>query len=136
MSKKHTDALVTKIQEIPALTAKTFRTIAPHGTVSPYVIVHPAKGSNSQEVLTGPHRTKHPRYTLHVVGDSSEQVEIVMDLLETKLFPNGFGVVLTVAGEQSFPLWFESPTPIQASTDPLPAIVFGVIECGWRSDPT
>lgn len=135
MSRKHTQALVAKTRELAAFASKTFVTLVPHGTEPPYIIWHPAQGENTQERVTGPRVTKHPRYTGHIVGETADQVQLLMDLLEEKLFPGGRGVVLTVAGERSFPLWFSSPLPVQVRTDPLPAIVYGVVECGWRSDP-
>lgn len=135
MSKKHTDALVAKSKEITAFTSKTFVTTVPTGTEPPYLVWHPAQGSNTQERVTGPRVTKHPRFTGHIVGETADQVQVLLDLLEAKLFPGGRGIVLTVAGEISKPLWFSSPLPIQVSTDPLPAIVYAVVECGWTSDP-
>lgn len=135
MAKRHTDALKAKIQEVPALAVKTYKTEAPHDTEPPYLIIHPANGVNSQDRVTGPRSTRHPRFTLHVVGQTTDQVEVLMDLLEAKLFPGGRGVALTVAGEVSKPLWFESPLPVQKQTDPQPTVIYGVVEVGWRSDP-
>jgi len=137
MGKKHTDALKAKIQEVSVLAGdKTAVTMVEHGTVPPYCVIHPAQGTNTQERVTGPRSTKHPRFTLHVVGETAEQVLVVMDLIEQKLFPGGSGITLTVTGERSRPVWFESPLPVQVQTDPQPPVVYGVIETGWASDPT
>jgi hypothetical protein len=135
MSKKHTDALKAKTQEITAFATKTFITIAPHDTPAPYIVWHPAQGENEQTGLTGPRSRKNPRYTGHVVGGTAEQVQVLVDLLETKLYPGGIGITLTVAGERSKPLWFSSPLPIQVQTDPQPTIVYAVVEVGWSADP-
>lgn len=133
--KKHTDALVAKTQEIPALATKTFVTVAPHLTEAPYIVWHPAAGVNTQPGVSAPRVERNPRYTGHIVGKSADQVQVLLDLLEAKLFPGGRGVVLTVAGEVSKPLWFESPLPVQVQTDPQPTVIYGVVEVGWSSLP-
>lgn len=135
MSRKHTAALKAKFQEITALASKTFVTRAPNGTPPPYAVIHPAKGVNSQDRLTGPYTTKHPRFTAHIVGETADQVELIGDLLEEKLLPGGFGIQINVAGETGRNLWFESPLPVQVSTDPLPEVIYLVVEVGWTSDP-
>lgn len=135
MSRKHTQALVAKSQEITAFATKTFVTRAPAGIDAPYLVWHPAKGSNSQDRFTGPHATRHPRFTGHIVGETSDQVQILGDLLEDKLLPGGFGITLNVTGERGRSLWFESPLPVQVSTDPLPEVIYLVVEVGWTSDP-
>lgn len=134
MSRKHTQALVAKSKEVSAFASKTFVTTVPRGTEAPYLVWHPAQGSNSQDRFTGPRSTKNPRYTGHVVGVDADQVQLLMDLLEAKLAPNGQGITLSVAGENSRALWFDSPIPIQVSTDPLPELVYGVVEVGWSSE--
>lgn len=137
--KKHTDALKAKTQEIPAFATKTFITLAvnPDGSkpTAPYIVWHPAAGVNSQPGVTSPRVTRNPQYTGHVVGVSADQVQVLMDLLEAKLFPGGKGVVLTVAGEVSKPLSYACPLPIQVQTDPQPTVVYGVVEVGWSSQP-
>ena len=137
--KKHTDALVAETQEIPAFATKTFVTLAANadGTkpTAPYIVWHPAAGTNSQPGITAPRVTRNPRFTGHVVGKDAAQVQVLMDLLEAKLFPGGRGVVLSVAGERSKPLWYSCPVPIQVQTDPQPTVVYGVVEVGWSADP-
>jgi hypothetical protein len=135
MSKKHTDALKAKTQELVAFATKTFITLAPHETATPYIVWHPAQGENEQTAVTGPRVRKSPRYTGHLVGRDAEEVQTLLDLLEAKLFPGGRGITLTVAGEVSKPLWFSSPLPIQVQTDPQPTIVYAVVEVGWSADP-
>jgi hypothetical protein len=126
---------VAKSQEITAFASKTFVTLVPHGTEPPYLVWHPAKGTNTQERVTGPRTTMHPRFTGHIVGVDADQTQLLADLVEAKLFPGGLGIVLSVSGEKSSRMWFESPLPVQASTDPLPAIVYAVVEVGWTADP-
>ena len=136
MSRIHTTALVALCEAVTAFDGRTFVSVVPPETEAPYLVLHPANGNNSQERVTGPRVTKHPRFTGHIVGVTADQTQLLTDLLEGALFPGGRGVVPTVAGERSKPLWFESPVPIQVSTDPLPQIVYQVVEVGWRSDPT
>jgi hypothetical protein len=141
MSKKHTDALKAKTQEITAFATKTFITIAKYPAPStvkpalPYIVWHPAQGENEQTGVTGPRVRKSPRFTGHIVGEDADQVQVLLDLLEAKLFPDGRGITLTVTGERSKPLWFSSPLPIQVQTDPQPTIVYAVVEVGWSADP-
>jgi hypothetical protein len=138
--KKHTDALKAKTQEIAAFATKTFITQAkyPNSTdkvLPPYIVWHPAPGVNSQPGITSPRATRNPRFTGHIVGVDADQVQVLMDLLEAKLFPGGRGVVLTVTGERSKPLTYECPVPIQVQSDPQPAVIYGVVEVGWSADP-
>lgn len=135
MSKKHTDALKAKIREIAPLVSKVFVTVADRTVTEPYVVIHPASGANTQDRVSAPRSTKHPRFTLHVVGSSGEQAQHFADQLEELLFPAGRGIRIDVVGEKGRPLWFEQPLPIQALTDPQPTVIFAVIELGWQSDP-
>jgi hypothetical protein len=137
--KKHTDALKAKTQEIDAFATKTYITLAKNadGTkpTAPYIVWHPAQGENEQTAITGPRVRRNPRFTGHIVGVTGEQVQVLMDLLEEKLVPDGRGITLTVAGDVSKPVWFSSPLPVQVQSDPLPAVVYGVVEVGWSADP-
>ena len=133
--KKHTDALKAKTQEIPAFASKTFVTLAPTGTVAPYIVWHPAQGENEQTAVTGPKVRRNPRFTGHIIGRHANEVQSLVDALEELLVPDGRGITLTVAGDRSKPVWFSSPLPIQVQSDPLPAVVYGVVEVGWASDP-
>lgn len=133
MSRKHTQALKALVQSVPAFAGvKTQVTRVPNGTAVPYVVIHPANGANTADRFTGPSLTQHPRYTLHVVGVDADQVQLLMDLLEAAVFPNGRGV-LAVPGERVQGFWYASPLPIQADDDVLPGVVFGVVECGWTA---
>lgn len=135
MSKKHADALKVKTQEIPAFATKTFLTIVPTGTTLPYIVWHPANGVNVQDRVTGPRSTRNPQFTGHVVGSTAEQVLVLLDLLEAKLFPGGRGIRIDVTGEKGRPLHYSNPIPVQVQTDPQPTVVYGVVEVDWLSDP-
>ena len=135
MSKKHADALKVKTQEITAFATKTYFSIVPSGTVAPYIVWHPANGSNVQDRVTGPRSTRNPSFTGHIVGGSAEQVLVLLDLLEAKLSPNGRGIRIDVTGERGRPLNYSNPIPVQVQTDPQPTVVYGVVEVDWLSDP-
>lgn len=135
MSRKQSDAVVARIKEVPQLANAVFKTVAPHGQVKPYVIVHPASGLDTQERFTGPKSTMHPRFTLHVVGSTPDEVESVTDRVKAKFIVQGFGVPMVVAGESCRGLWWEAPTPIQVQTDPQPTVIYQVVELGWDADP-
>lgn len=135
MSKKHADALKLKTQEIPAFATKTFFSIVTTGTTLPYIVWHPSNGVNLQDRVSAPRSTKNPQFTGHVVGSTAEQVLVLLDLLEAKLFPNGRGIRIDVTGEQGRPLNYSNPIPVQVQTDPQPTVVYGVVEVDWLSDP-
>jgi len=134
MSYAHTKALKELLLTIPQFAGRVHVTLA-EGAVAPYVVIHPESGVNTQERVTGPHATRNPRFTLHVVGKSGEQVQILSDAVEQALFPGGRGIRIDVTGERGKPVWFEQPLPIQVQTDPQPTVVYAVIETGWQSDP-
>lgn len=134
MSRKHTQALVALSKTVSAFASKTFVTEAVKGTLPPYLVWHPANGTNTQERLTARSLTRHPRYTGHIVAVDADQAQLLADLLEAAIFPNGRGVI-TVTGESVKDFWYSSPLPIQVSTDPQPTIVYAVVECGWTADP-
>lgn len=135
MGKAHADALVAFTEELEEFTGRVFLVEAPHGTVPPYVVWHPAKGVPSQVGVTGPYAARNPRFTGHVVAKTAGHALVLMDALEDHLFPGGRGVTIAVEGERSHPLWFTSPVPVQKQSDPQPTIFYGVVECGWRTQP-
>lgn len=134
MARKHTQALVALSKTVPAFASKTFVTRAPKGTEAPYVVWHPAQGTNTQERLSARRSAKHPRFTGHIVGETADQVQLLADLLEAAVFPQGRGGI-SVSGETVKNFWYESPLPIQVSTDPLPEVIYLVVECGWTAEP-
>lgn len=135
MGRKHTDALKEKSKQIAALGQRVYITTAPKDAVMPYLVWHPARGTNQQAAVTGPRVIRRPRFTGHIVAATAEQVEVITDLLEELLMPHGRGIVIDVDGEKSYPLSFDAPLPIQAAKDPQPTIAYQVIEVGWTSQP-
>lgn len=137
MTLAQSNAVKARIETVTVLGVplKTFKSVAPHGTARPYVIIHSADGEDSQERFTGGRTTMHPRFTLHVVGDTADQVETITGALKAKFVQNGFGIPLVIAGESCDGLWWSSPVPLQVDSDPLPQIVYQVIELGWTADP-
>lgn len=130
-----TDAVVAKYQTVAALATKTFVVEAPHGTELPYAVIYPMGGRDTQERVTGPYLTRWPRYTVHIFGETADQVQTIADLVKPNFVLNGRGVTLTVAGWINQPIWYDEPIPLQKDTDVQPTVIFHVAELGWRSDP-
>lgn len=101
----------------------------------PYVLLHPADGTDEATRLTGPPTTEHPEYTFHVVGASASSVQVVVGLLKAKFKPTVFVVAPTVAGRLNQAAYWRSPQPIQTDKDVTPWLVYQVIEYGWTSNP-
>lgn len=135
MSKKQSDAVKARVETVPAFASKAFKSIAPHGTALPYVVIHGADGEDSAERLAGGRVTMHPRYTLHITGEDADSIETLTAKLKAAFISNGFGIPLTVAGETCDSLWWSSPAPLEPDFDPQEPIVFQVIEIGWTADP-
>lgn len=138
--KIHTDAVLAKIREITALTSKTYAAVVPKDSngnlpARPFVVVYPADGIDTQERFTGPRRTQHPRFTLHIVGSSYDNVATVTALVKAKFVTGGFGFAPTVAGEYTTALTWDSPVPIQVDTDVVPPVPYQVIELGFTAEP-
>ena len=122
------------IQQVPAVASKTFVTTTGGPATAPYAVIHPAEGIDEATRLTGPRSTLHPRFVIHFVGTTAEQVQLLMEQAKSKVIVNGFGVHPTVAGERTGPMWWESPTPLQVDKDTTPWLVYGIVECGFSSD--
>lgn len=136
-----TQAVTAIIQTVPALATATYVTTAPKPVAPavalplPYCLVHPSEGIPEATRFTGPPITEHPEYTLHIVGGSANQVQVVTGLIKAKFLVNGFIVPPTVAGRRNKSGYWRSPMPIQTDSDVTPALIFQVIEFGWTSDP-
>lgn len=138
MSWADTQAVIALIQSVPALAgAKTFPTIAPTGPqlTMPYCVVHASDGSDEATRLTGPAVTEHPAFTLHIVGSSANQAQILCGLVKPKFVVGGFFIPPTVSGRRNSGGYWRSPIPLQSDTDVSPPLVYQVIELGWDSDP-
>lgn len=137
---QHTNAVLAKIREIPALASKTYAVIVPKDAAGnlparPFVVVYPADGVDTQERFTGPRSVQHPRFTLHIVGSSYENVATVAGLVEAQFVSGGFGVAPVVAGAHTWGLTWEAPIPVQLDTDVVPPVPYQVIEVGFNVEP-
>jgi hypothetical protein len=137
--KKHTDAIAALIRTIPTLAAKTYVTLAVNADKSPvtlpYVVIHPADGTDQSDRLTGPATAQHPRFTIHGVGLTYDQASWVGEQIKSKLIVGGFGVTPTVPGERAGMVWYSVPQPVQADTDASPPYCYHTAECGFESSP-
>lgn len=137
---QHTTAVRDRIKEIPALSAKTYTGTAPKDSngrypSAPYVLVHPADGIDRQASFTGPRLEQNPRFTLHIVGSSSDNVQTITKAVKDKFVVNGFGIAPYVEGEVTRSLTWSSSQPIDWDTAVTPPIPFQVVEISFVSTP-
>lgn len=132
--RQHTAWLKAEVQAVPALTSKTFVTLATNTSV-PYVVIHPMDGTDESTRLAGPNATQHPRFVIHSVGSTYEQCAAIAEAVKKRLVVGGFGVTPTIPGELSGRVEYSSPTPIQVDRDVSPPLCYHVAEVSWSSDP-
>lgn len=138
MSWADTLAVKARAETLVALASKTFVTVTePVGTkiAAPYLVIHPSDGVDVATRVTGPRVAENPMFTLHIVGSSANQVQIITGLLKALFVVNGFMVPPVVAGRRARAGYWRSPIPIQTDTDVTPALIYQVIELGWVSEP-
>jgi hypothetical protein len=142
MTLQDTAAVKALIESAGSLTGKVHVTLAPPPTAPatvlpmPYVIVHPAEGTDDTDRVTGPKLTTHPEFTLHVVGLTAASVQTVLPLIKAKFITAGRGIPVTVTGRRNKPPYWRAPMPLQTDRDVIPWLVYAVIELGWTSDPS
>lgn len=133
-----TQAVQTVIESVPALAVKTFVSVTtPNGVKidAPYVVIHPSDGVDDTDRVTGPRVTEHPDFTLHVVGASAEQTQIMAGLVKAKFVTGGRFTPPVVVGRRNGRGYWRSPVPLQVDTALTPAVIYQVVELGWVSDP-
>lgn len=139
MSRKHDNALLAIIRSVPVVATKTFVTkvTSPDGAVvkAPYVVVHPADGTDDTDRLVGPAVTQNPRWIVHSVHTSAEQAKWLAEQVKARLIVGGYGIVPAIEGERPGQFWYSSPIPVQVDDDFTPSLYFHVAECGFSSDP-
>jgi hypothetical protein len=135
---QHTQAVEAAIKSIPALATKTYISTARVNGVlpsAPYVVIHPDDGLDTQERLTAAHDVQNPRFVLHIVGSSYNNAATVAAVVKGKFIDvNGFGIRLTVAGENPRSCWW-SGLPVQVDDDLTPPLVYVVAELGFTTEP-
>lgn len=139
MSRAHTAWLQALIQTMPEVATKTFVTTIPDQVkaVPPYVVIHPATGTNTAERESSGAFTRNPRWTIHTVGVTSEQAAKVGEKIGDLLVPPpmGVGITPTIAGERPNAVWWNSPAPVQVDKQVVPWVIFHIAECGFSSYP-
>jgi len=136
----HTNAVVARIQTIPALAAKTFKLVAPRDAagavtaIAPYVVVQPADGTDSRPRFMGPLTQFAPRIVLHIVGTSYDNAQTVAELVKLK-FVSALGVPIQVdvTGQKGSHLMWDSPMPTQVDNDVTPPLIYNTVELTWVS---
>lgn len=137
---QHSRAVETRTRTVPALATATYvgrvpKTSAGSLVTRPYAVIYPAEGIDTQDRLTGGRRVQHPRFTIHIVGDSYNQVGTIARELKDRFIVDGFGVPLEVEGESTRNLQWSSPEPIQWDQDVEPPVAYQVIEVSFDSEP-
>ena len=139
--KIHTARVEAIAKEVPALTSKTFVGRGHKGVdgslvTPPLLVIYPADGIDTQERLTGPSSTQHPRFTLHIAGTSYDQVAEVTGLLKAKFIDvDGYGIPPAIEGWATSDVTWSAPVPIQEDTDVTPSVLYQVIELGFDAEP-
>jgi hypothetical protein len=149
----HTDWLKARLSTITALRTppnagppsfvKVFVTQAeypkPYAAVKvlpPYIVLHPTDGNATRPRMSGGRRRKSPRWVVHSVGASAAQAGWIGEAVEQALVPGGVPVRPAIEGENTFPFWWNSPTPVELDRDPSPPVFLHVSECGFDTDLT
>lgn len=134
-----TAAVKAAIETIPALATKTFVSVAPRTNgvlpTSPYLVIHPADGNDTQDRVTGPYSTRRPSFTLHIVGSSYDNAQTVTELVKAKFVVAGRGVKLTIAGTNTKPCRWISPQPTQVDNSLTPPLIYNVAELDFEAQP-
>jgi hypothetical protein len=141
MSWADIQAMQALVQQVTVLASSTFVTLTPALTTGqpprayPYAIIHPTGGVDEQARFTGPYTTEHPEFTIHLVGGTANQVQVLTDLLKGVVKPSGLGIIPTVSGRRNQRMFWRQPIPIQTNTEVTPPMVYAVVETGWTSEP-
>ena len=137
----HTNAVVARIQSIPALAVKTYKLVAPRDAqgklpVAPYAVLQPSDGTDTQERFSAPRSTQHPRFVLHIVGSSYDNAQTVTELVKAKFItPVTFvPIQVNVAGESGRNLTWSAAQPTQQDDDLQPPLIYNTVELGWDSE--
>lgn len=139
--KVHTSAVEAIAKTVPALTSKTFvgrghKNADGSLVTPPLLVIYAADGIDTQERLTGPNSTQHPRFTLHIAGTSYSQVAEVTGLLKAKFIDAyGYGIPPAIPGWVTSDVTWDAPIPIQEDADTQPSVLYQVIELGFDADP-
>jgi hypothetical protein len=68
------------------------------------------------------------------VGETAELAAALGAAVEAQLVPGGVPVRAAIAGENTFPFWWNSPTPIDVDTDSSPPVFLHISECGFDTE--
>src|SRR3546814_16238606 len=97
----------------------------------PLVLIHPADGTDSQERFTGPRSAQHPRFTLHIVGSSVDNVHTLTEAVKAKFVVDGFDVAPSIPVERTYALTWVTHIAVQCATAVSVPVMYQVIEVGF-----
>lgn len=137
---QHTTPVENRVKMVPALASKTHvgqvpKTSAGALVARPYAVIYPADGIDTQDRLTGGRRVQHPRFMIHIVGDTYRSVATVVADLKALFVRDGFAIPIEVDGERTRNQLWSSPEPIQWDKDTTPPVAYQVIELSFDSEP-
>lgn len=149
----HTDWLRARLSTIPGL--RTAPTAAPANFVKvfvvlaqfpppnaktvvppPYIVLHPSDGIATRPRQSGGVRRESPRWVVHSVGGNADQAAWLGERVKDAVRPGGVPVRPAIAGENTFPFWWNSPVPVDLDRDSSPPLFIHISECGFDTELT
>lgn len=103
----------------------------------PRIMIHPANGIDTVERLAGPAGHQHPRYTIHAVDISYNNVAGLMEELKAQFIDSqGRALPFDIPGWLVQDVKWAEPQPVQVDTDTSsPQLLYGVAELSFDADP-
>lgn len=135
--KIHTDEVKARAANVaPAFVVVANKTAGALPGV-PRIMIHPANGIDTVERLSGPAGHQHPRYTIHAVDISYNNVAGLLEDLKAQFIdPHGRALPFDIPGWLIQDVKWSEPQPVQVDTDTSsPQLLYGVAELSFDADP-
>ena len=132
MIRAHHDAFMARLREHPMLATCTYDT-NPTGATRPerYCVVYSTNGARSAERLTGPDVTADVHHTVHCVGMTTAQAQLVAE----KVFEQVLNWTPNIAGRRSRRVRHLGSRPIAVDEEITPNLWFTVDVFGVTRAP-
>lgn len=130
--------MVAAVESVPILAGRVFKVTVPDSetpVTAPYVTVYPGDGADVQRRMGAGRQVSQVRFTLHLVGVSSDQVQAITSLVKAKFVTNGVMRPPVVAGTRQSQGWWSTPAPVASTTGMVPQMTYQVIQLGWDAEP-
>lgn len=102
---------------------------------TPYWVIHPAGGSDSQTRLTGDYAEHEASFVIHSVHDDADGALWGNEQVDGALRPRGRGVIPLVPGRRTDPVRRDALLPVDVDRDSTPSLVFVPAEYAFTSAP-